>query len=143
MKKNSIPPTLPNPEADKRTRRVELLISNLLRFGVAASLVLVTLGVVISYAHNPAYFSSPAELQQITRTGTVFPSTLRDVMTGLWNLQGDAIIVAGLLLLIATPITRVAISVLAFVYQKDRIYTLITIGVLCLLILSFVLGKVE
>jgi uncharacterized membrane protein len=38
---------------------------------------------------------------------------------------------AGLLLLIATPVLRVAVSMLAFVYQRD----------LTLLLTSFVLGK--
>jgi len=54
-----------------------------------------------------------------------------------------ALVTVGLLLLIATPVARVAVSVLAFIYQKDRVYTLITLAVLCLLLLSFVLGKVE
>jgi uncharacterized membrane protein len=48
---------------------------------------------------------------------------------------------AGLLLLIATPVLRVAVSVLAFVYQRDRTFVIITSVVLTLLLASFVLGK--
>jgi uncharacterized membrane protein len=43
--------------------------------------------------------------------------------------------------LIATPVLRVAISVLAFVYQRDRTFVVITTVVLALLLTSFVLGR--
>ena len=49
----------------------------------------------------------------------------------------------GLMLLIATPVARVAVSILGFVYEHDRRYVIITSIVLALLILSFVLGKAE
>jgi uncharacterized membrane protein len=64
-------------------------------------------------------------------------------MQGTFDLQGQAIVAMGLLLLIATPVLRVAVSIFAFVYQEDRTYTLITTLVLILLLLSFILGKVE
>jgi uncharacterized membrane protein len=48
---------------------------------------------------------------------------------------------AGLLLLIATPVMRVAFSVLVFVYQHDRVFVVITSIVLTLLLVSFVLGR--
>jgi len=40
-------------------------------------------------------------------------------------------------------VVRVGISILAFVYERHRVYTLITLTVFCLLILSLFLGKVE
>ena len=49
--------------------------------------------------------------------------------------------VAGLLLLIATPVLRVAVSIFAFVYEKDKVFVIITSIVLGLLLLSFILGK--
>ncbi len=136
-------PRTSGPEADERVRRVELLISNLLRTGVIASLTIILIGTILSFVHHPAYVSSSAELQHLTQTGAAFPYTWRDVMAGVKDLRGQAIVVVGLLLLIATPIGRVAVSILAFIYQRDRVYTLITLAVLCLLLLSFVLGKVE
>jgi uncharacterized membrane protein len=59
------------------------------------------------------------------------------------SFQGEALVTAGLLLLIATPVIRVGVSIFAFIYQHDRLYTFITATVFCLLLLSFVLGKVE
>lgn len=135
--------SLHDPITEARTRRVELLISNLLRTGVIISLTLVVIGTVISFLRHPDYVSSSLELKQLTQEGASFPYTLRDVLTGVLDLRGKAIVTVGLLLLIATPVARVAVSILAFIYQKDRVYILITLVVLCLLLLSFVLGKVE
>jgi len=127
--------------AEERVRQVELLISNLLRTGVTASLVIVVLGTVLSFVHHPQYVSSPAELQRLTRPGAAFPRSLGDVWAGVRDLSGQAIVVVGLLLLIATPVMRVAVSIFAFMYEGDRTYVLITSVVLALLMLSFALGR--
>jgi uncharacterized membrane protein len=58
-------------------------------------------------------------------------------------LEGQAVVTLGLLLLIATPVLRVAISMFLFIYQRDWTYALITLAVLSLLLLSFGLGKIE
>jgi uncharacterized membrane protein len=50
--------------------------------------------------------------------------------------QPEAVIQLGLLLLIATPIARVALSLLAFVKQHDRTYIVVTAIVLGLLLYS-------
>jgi len=53
------------------------------------------------------------------------------------------VVALGLLLLIATPVLRVAVSIVAFVQQGDRLFTLITAVVLGILLLSFALGAAE
>jgi uncharacterized membrane protein len=68
---------------------------------------------------------------------------LLEVFDGLRHGRGQAIVMIGLLILIATPVMRVAVSILGFVYERDAPYFLITVLVLTLLILSFVLGRVE
>jgi uncharacterized membrane protein len=137
----AVPP--PDARAEERVRRVELLISNLLRLGVVLSLALICLGTTISFVHHPAYVTSPAALRHLTQPGAAFPHTQRDIIAGVRQARGQAIVTLGLMVLIATPVMRVAISVLAFIYQRDRVYTLITLVVFALLMLSFVLGKVE
>jgi uncharacterized membrane protein len=44
----------------------------------------------------------------------------------------------GILLLIATPIFRVAFSVFAFLAEKDRMYVIFTLIVLCVLLYSVI-----
>ncbi|HTC80047.1 MAG TPA: DUF1634 domain-containing protein [Acidimicrobiia bacterium] len=126
---------------DQRVRKVELAISALLRVGVLTSLLVVLIGTVVTFAHHPHYLSSRHDLVHLTRPGAEFPHSVPTVVRGLQHSQGRAIVMAGILLLIATPVLRVAVSVLAFVYQRDRTFVVITSVVLALLLTSFLLGR--
>jgi len=128
---------------EEKVRKVELLISNLLRFGVLASLVLIVGGTVLSFAHHSEYLSQEMSFQHFVEPSGAVPHSLAGLATGLRAFSGTAIAVLGILLLIATPVVRVGVSIFAFIYQGDRLYTLITATVFCLLLMSFVLGKVE
>jgi uncharacterized membrane protein len=127
--------------AEGRVLKVELVISNLLRAGVLISLMFVIVGTLISFIHHPDYLSSSSALTALTRLSATFPHTLPDVGQDALSFRGQALVVLGLLLLIATPVMRVAISIIAFLLQGDRAFTFITLTVLCLLLLSFVLGS--
>ncbi len=128
---------------DQKVREVELLISNLLRIGVVASLAIVIFGTAVSFVHHREYLSNSPSLERLTRPGAAFPYTVPQMWRGLKDFRGQAIVVLGLLLLIATPVLRVAVSILGFVYERDRRYVIITTIVLILLILSFFLGRAE
>jgi len=129
--------------ASTRLRRTELIISHTLRIGVITSVTLIILGMILSFARHPKFFESRRELPMLTQLGAEFPHTIRDTATGLAALRGQAIVVLGLLVLIATPVARVAISIVAFVVQGDRVFVAITSVVLILLLTSFVLGRVS
>ena len=49
--------------------------------------------------------------------------------------------VVGLVLLIATPVVRVAFMLIAFVVQRDRVYAAISGLVLALLLYGLLLGR--
>lgn len=66
--------------------------------------------------------------------------SIRGIVSDAVTFHGRGIIQFGLLLLVATPVTRVAFSVVMFVLEKDRLYTAITVLVLCLLIYSLLGG---
>ncbi|XXF77272.1 DUF1634 domain-containing protein [Myxococcaceae bacterium GXIMD 01537] len=119
----------------------ELLISNLLRVGVASSLALVVLGVLWSFTRHPDWMSSHEELRRLAREHAA-PHNLGDVLRGLGGAHGRALTMVGLLLLIALPVARVGLSLVLFAQRKDRAYVAITSVVLALLVLSFALGKV-
>ena len=68
-----------------------------------------------------------------------FPQTLSQVWAGLLVLRPQAVIALGLLLLIATPIVRVMVSIVAFALERDHHFVLITSLVLAILLLSNVL----
>ncbi|MFP2927941.1 DUF1634 domain-containing protein [Pyxidicoccus sp. 3LG] len=120
----------------------ELLISDLLRYGVLASLSLVTLGTLVTFLRHPDYLVSSEALQRLTAPHPV-PHGLREVLAGAMAARGQSFVMAGLLVMMGVPVMRVALSLLIFRQQKDRLYVAITTTVLGLLVLSFVLGAAE
>ena len=128
---------------DRRVRQVELLISRLLQAGVVVSLFFVVFGTALSFVHHPDYRSTPEELRRLTSPGAAFPQTLPQVWAGVKEGRGQAFVVVGLLLLVATPVMRVAVSIAGFAFERDRAFVAITSLVLALLLLSFFLGRAE
>jgi len=122
---------------------VDVAISNLLRTGVVISMAVVVIGLVFTFIHHPQYVRSRTALGRLTDAGVVYPHRLRDVATQIRHGRGQAIVMLGLLMLIATPVARVAFSVVAFALERDRLYVTITLVVLGLLIVSFVIGAAE
>jgi uncharacterized membrane protein len=66
--------------------------------------------------------------------------TISGICRGALTFRGRSIIQLGLLLLIATPVARVAFSVVAFALQRDRLYAGITLFVLAVLAFSLAGG---
>jgi uncharacterized membrane protein len=124
-------------------RDIELLISVTLRTGVAVSVAVMLFGLVVTFAHHPDYFHSRPALGQLTNSREVFANSLGAVFRGVRDLSGQSIATLGILLLIATPVVRVAISVVLFAAKRDRRYVLITAVVLALLLTSLISGLGE
>ena len=122
---------------------VELFISNLLRVGVTVSIGTILVGVVLMFVHHPNYLRPGDDLGRLTRPGAAFPHTLAEVWDELRAGRGQAVVCVGLLMLIATPILRVAVSIVVFVVQRDWVFVAVTAIVLAVLLASFFLGKVE
>ena len=127
-------PAAPEAQGDARWTddRVDELLGKLLRFGVLLAASIVALGGVIYLAKyggsTPAYATFEGE-----------PADLRSpagIVRAAAALRGRGLIQLGLLVLIATPVARVAFSLFAFFRQRDRIYVVVTGFVLALLVLS-------
>lgn len=124
------------PQSDKAPQQDALMttiIGGLLLGGVILSASIILLGVILLLLHHPDSFSN-LNLQS-------FPQTPASLWAGLVALHSQAFIVTGLLLLIATPVLRVTVSVIAFALEHDRLYVVITLLVLAILITGFLLGK--
>jgi len=67
-------------------------------------------------------------------------TTLGGIVRGAWHLNSRDIVQLGVLILLATPITRVSLSALAFACQRDRTYLIVTALVLALLLASLLTG---
>lgn len=133
------------PQPSLSSARVNVIISNLLRWSVFASLVLLTVGTVLCFLNSPDYGGtggSAADLQHLLHGQPQSIPLLANVIHGALHLQGVAVLLVGLVFLIATPIFRVVVSIVLFAVERDRVYAAITSVVLLLLFLSFYLGKV-
>jgi uncharacterized membrane protein len=115
-------------------RQAELVISYVLRGGVLLSAAIILCGVALFYIRM---FVSGGQ----SATVSAFPHTLLGVWQGLAQGSPLAIIVLGLLVLLVTPVVRVAVSIGAFLLERDWRYVVITSIVLLILLVSFVLGK--
>lgn len=121
-------------------RWVDAAISRVLRGGVVLSIAVVMAGVVLTFIHHPSYLASKTALAQLTAPEQPFPRTVGAVVRGSENARGQSIVTFGLLLLILTPVARVALSIAIFAIEHDHLYTVITITVFILLLASFALG---
>jgi len=121
---------------------VEQYIGKLLRYGVILACTITSFGGILyliqSNGRMPDYSSVPSEqpfhgVQQYLRElNTIFPRVL--------EFDGAAIIQLGVIVLIATPIVRVAFSAVSFLIEKDYLYVVITLIVLGIILANMILG---
>jgi uncharacterized membrane protein len=67
--------------------------------------------------------------------------SIAGILRGARAMQSESVVQLGLLLLIATPVARVAFTLVAFVLQRDRTYIVVTTLVLALLLYGLVFGN--
>ena len=117
---------------DRSERRLDEIVGLLLRTGVLIAAVFVLTGGVLylisQHGPIPNYHVFHGEPEQLRSVSGIVHAALA--------LRGEGLIQFGLLILIATPIARVALSLLVFLYQKDWVYVAVTLVVLGLLLYS-------
>jgi uncharacterized membrane protein len=116
--------------------RVEAIMATLLRAGVLlAAGVVMAGGAVYLWRHGqeiPNYTAFHGVPDDLKHPGSIW--------TGVVAGRGRSLIQLGLLLLIATPVSRVAFSVFAFARERDWTYVGITVFVLGVLVFSLAGG---
>ncbi len=115
---------------------VERVIGNLLRVGLSIATAVVAFGGAIYLARHgqelPSYRLFRGEPAALRSIGGIVE------MAHDW--LGRGFIQLGLLLLLATPVARVAFSVFAFIKQRDPFYVGVTVIVLAVLLFSILGG---
>lgn len=129
---------------EERVRRAEVAISVVLRVGVVVSVAIIAGGLGLMFAHHSAWVSITGHLsyRSLTSRSTLFPHSFGALGSSIASGQGRGIVVLGVLILILTPVLRVAVGVLSFIYEKDPPMTIVTLCVLGVLIGSFFLAGV-
>ena len=116
---------------------MEIWISRVLRVGVVTAAAIIGCGLFAYLALN-SHTNMPMSLSELQTEGTHSVS-LHSIASGVGKGQSAAIIQLGLLALILTPVSRVALSLVLFGAQRDRVFVGITAVVLIVLLLG-VLG---
>ena len=127
---------------EEKVRKVELAISLVLRIGVVVSVAVISVGLGLMFAHHAAYLPITGQLSysHLTSRSTPFPHTFSALGHAISKGEGRGVVVLGVLILILTPVLRVAVGVLSFIYEKDPPMTIVTLYVLAVLVGSFFLA---
>ncbi|MGN6296558.1 MAG: DUF1634 domain-containing protein [Ginsengibacter sp.] len=111
---------------------IEAVMGRLLITGVIISGALILFGGVyyliekgFSVPHYKTFVGEPSNLRSV-----------KQIFKGVIHFDSLSIIQLGLLLLIATPISRVIFSVIGFFFEKDYLYVVISFMVLIIIAYS-------
>jgi uncharacterized membrane protein len=116
----------------------------ILRYGVILSSALIVVGITVVFI-NPAAAGLPRSLSAIINSGFGSPNmNVTAVLMGAARLNGLDVIEIGVVILLATPISRVAVTTVIFAAERDVTYLLIGLFVLFVLLVSvFIVGPFE
>ena len=113
------------------------MISKALRLGVVLSAAVILSGMVLLLLRSgTADISNYLAYDPSMVPHGQFRPDLASVYQGLFSLEPFSIVMLGALLLLATPVARVGLSLVLFAFERDRAYVIVTIGVLSLLLFS-------
>jgi uncharacterized membrane protein len=113
------------------------ILGMVLRSGVVLSGVIIAIGTILFIANHSLDDTSAylAYNPGLIPHGN-FPVSLANIASGLVSLDPFSVVELGLLVLLATPVARVALSLFLFAAEKDRMYVYLTAAVLAILLFS-------
>lgn len=114
---------------------IQTIIGWVLRGGVFLSISICISGAVIYLSRHGSEMANYHHFK-----GVPASVQLSEIVKSIATLKGMAIIQAGIMLLIATPILRVVFSAVGFTLERDYIYTGITLLVLAIIFASMLGG---
>lgn len=116
---------------------MNIVLGNTLKAGVILSASVIAIGLLLFLVQN---YSVPAETFLVYNSNKVphgnFGVSLPSFENGLIALNPFSVIELGLLILLATPVARVFLSILLFHFEGDRKFVYITVMVFVILLFS-------
>jgi uncharacterized membrane protein len=119
-----------------KEKDMQSIIGWILRAGVFISMAVVFLGGIVfiyRHGHETANYHTFKGVPDFVHNAS-------GIINGIFTLRGRAIVQAGIVLLIATPVVRVIFSAIGFVLEKDYLYVGITLIVLLIIFSSMLSG---
>lgn len=120
-----------------QTASLQTLISRVLTSGLVVACAVTLLGGALLLAGH----SGPAP--DLTRFHPE-PASLRSlpaIVRGSCSLDGASVTLLGALLLVATPVARVALAMVLFAAQRDRLYVAVSLLLLAVLVAGLLSGS--
>jgi len=109
---------------------IEKAISYSLIIGVIISSGLIVLGLAFIFAQGGAGSYGFAQISSFTSTVNSKTFGVSEVFSGLRTFNGISYIYFGIMVLIITPIMRVALLIFQFFYERNKLYFTISVIVL-------------
>jgi uncharacterized membrane protein len=123
----------------KDPKSMNNILANLLRFGVIISAAVILVGLLIFVFRYSTLSASPyIQYHSGKAPHGNFSVSLPSMVSGLASFNPYSIIELGLLLLLATPVSRVFLSIVLFQLEGDRRYVYITLAVFLILLFSMI-----
>jgi uncharacterized membrane protein len=126
------------PDSGPSDHAVEQVIGRLLQIGVFMAAAVAIVGAILVLIQHgsstPAFSAFGGAPDHLTSVG--------GIVRGVRDMRSESIVQLGIVLLIATPMLRVAFTLVAFVLQRDRVYVAITTLVLALLVYGLAFGRI-
>ncbi len=119
-------------------KRIETWVGVMLRTGVLLAAAIVLIGGVMYLVQNHA---TRAELLAVPGESLPVDDRCSGIVHGVGSGDPRSIIMLGLLILIATPVARVGMCVVGFLFERDRMYVVVSSVVLLILLYSLFLHK--
>jgi uncharacterized membrane protein len=113
---------------------LENIIGQLLRAGVLLSAAIVTVGGI---AYLVQWHAAAANYHHFAARGAEI-RTVSGIVRSAAHLNSEGLMQAGLLLLILTPVARVAMAIVGFALEPDRLYAAVSLIVLVILAFSLI-----
>ncbi len=98
--------------------KLEKAIGITLRLGVTLSVILIFIGIFLTFVNGSWGHLSEANSSTFS---------FAQIVSGLFQFDGVSFIFMGLIVLIATPITRELLSVFGFFFERNWLYVAITL----------------
>jgi uncharacterized membrane protein len=119
-----------------KDKDMQLLLGQVLRAGTVVSISIVFAGgIFYLYRHGLSVVN-----YKTFKGVPDFLQHFRGIMASVFHLNAPAVMQLGIMLLIATPILRVAFSAIGFVLEKDYLYVGISLLVLFIIFMSMING---
>jgi uncharacterized membrane protein len=126
------------PDSGPSDHAVEQVIGRLLQIGVFAAAAVAIAGAILVLVQH----GSRAPAFREFHTAPDHLTSIGGILRGVRESRSESIVQLGIVLLIVTPMLRVAFTLVAFVLQRDRVYIAITTVVLALLMYGLAFGRI-